>query len=54
MAAPGLSATRYLELSNIDVSGQVDDAELEHLHKKARLLGNGTVDIHAGYTGFGR
>ncbi|GAA0584786.1 hypothetical protein ACFQH5_11435 [Halomonas salifodinae] len=40
-----------IELSRIDVYGQVSDAVLERLHNKARLLGSGTVSIHDHYAG---
>lgn len=43
-----------IELSRIDVYGQVSDAVLDHLHNKARMLGTGTVSIHDGYAGFSR
>lgn len=43
-----------IELSRIDVYGQVSDAVLERLHQKARLLGNGTVTVHECHAGFAR
>ena len=43
-----------IDLSRIEVYGQVSDAVLERLNQKARALGNGTVAIHDFYAGFAR
>lgn len=43
-----------IELAGIEVYGGVSDAVLERLHRKARMLGRGTVTVHDLYTGFSR
>lgn len=43
-----------IELSRIEVYGSVSDTVLDRLHRKARMLGNGTVEVHALHAGFAR
>jgi hypothetical protein len=43
-----------IELSRIEVYGQVSEAVLERMHQKARMLGTGTVSVHEFYAGFAR
>lgn len=43
-----------IELSSIEVYGQVSDPVLERLHRKARMLGRGTVTVHDFHAGFAR
>lgn len=43
-----------IDLTRIDVYGSVSDAVLERLHRKARMLGNGAVGVHARHAGFAR
>lgn len=43
-----------IELLTIEVYGAVSDDVLERLHKKARMLGDGTVTVHELYAGFAR
>lgn len=43
-----------IELSGIEVYGQVSDPVLERLHQKARMLGGGTVTVHELHAGFAR
>ena len=43
-----------IDLSRIDVYGVVSDAVLERLHRKARMLGGGTVAVHELHAGFAR
>ena len=43
-----------IELSRIDVYGRVSEVVLERLHRKARMLGSGTVAVHELYAGFAR
>lgn len=43
-----------IELSRIEVYGQVSDPVLERLHQKARMLGRGTVTVHDLHAGFAR
>lgn len=41
-----------IQLLSIDVYGQPDDAVVEELHHKARILGGATVQVHPLYAGF--
>ena len=41
-----------IDLSRIEVYGDVSDAVLERLHQKARTLGTGTVTVHDFFSGF--
>lgn len=43
-----------IDLLRIDVYGAVDDAVLERLYRKARMLGSGTVAVHELHAGFAR
>jgi hypothetical protein len=43
-----------IDLSRIEVYGVVSDAVLERLHRKARMLGGGTVAVHELHAGFAR
>jgi hypothetical protein len=43
-----------IELLKIEVYGRVSEAVLERLHRKARVLGTGTITVHALYAGFSR
>jgi hypothetical protein len=43
-----------IDLSRIEVYGVVSDAALERLHRKARMLGGGTVAVHELHAGFAR
>jgi hypothetical protein len=43
-----------IDLSRIEVYGAVSDAVLERLHRKARMLGSGTVAVHELHAGFAR
>jgi hypothetical protein len=43
-----------IDLSRIEVYGQISDAVLERLHQKARMLGGGTVAVHEFHAGFAR
>jgi hypothetical protein len=43
-----------IDLTRIDVYGRVSDAALERLHRKARMLGKGTVAVHDFCAGFFR
>jgi hypothetical protein len=43
-----------LELSSIEVYGQVSDTAVERLHQKARMLGTGTVAVNEFHAGFAR
>jgi hypothetical protein len=43
-----------IDLSRIEVYGVVSDAVLERLHRKARMLGGGTVTVHELHAGFAR
>lgn len=43
-----------IELLRIEIYGRVSGAVLERLHKKARMLGTGTVAVHEFYAGFNR
>ena len=43
-----------IDLSRIEVYGAVTDAVLERLHRKARMLGGGTVAVHGLQAGFAR
>jgi hypothetical protein len=43
-----------IDLLRIEVYGQVSDAVLERLQRKARTLGRGTVVVHDFYAGFAR
>lgn len=43
-----------IQLSRIDVYGDVSESVRERLHRKARMLGGGTVTVHGLYAGFAR
>jgi hypothetical protein len=43
-----------IELSRIEVYGNVSDGVVERLHAKARMLGRGTVTVHGLHAGFAR
>ena len=43
-----------IDLSRIEVYGAVSDGVLERLHRKARMLGSGTVAVHELHAGFVR
>ena len=43
-----------IDLSRIAVYGRVSEAVLKRLHRKARMLGRGTVVVHELYAGFAR
>jgi quinol monooxygenase YgiN len=43
-----------VDLSSISIYGDVSDAALERLHRKARMLGRGTVAVHRSHAGFAR
>jgi hypothetical protein len=43
-----------LDLSRIDVYGDVSDGVRERLDRKARMLGRGTVTVHECHAGFAR
>lgn len=43
-----------INLSSIEVFGQVSGAVRERLHQKAQMLGNGTVAVHDCHAGFAR
>jgi hypothetical protein len=43
-----------IDLIRIDVYGDVSDGVRERLDRKARMLGRGTVTVHAFYAGFAR
>ena len=43
-----------VDLATIDVYGRVSEAVLTRLHRKARMLGRGTVTVHELQAGFGR
>ena len=43
-----------IELLAIEVYGRIDESVLERLHRKARMLGNGTVKVGHFYAGFDR
>lgn len=46
--------TEFINLLTIEVYGQPDDALLQQLHQKARMLGSGTVHVHKPHAGFAR
>lgn len=46
--------SKFLELLEIQVYGQISDAVLERLRQKAQMLGNGTVTVHDYTAGFSR
>lgn len=46
--------TELINLSTIEVYGQLSDALLEKLRQKAQMLGGGTVVVHKLYSGFTR
>lgn len=46
--------SELIELLSIDVYGRVSDAVRDRLHRKAEMLGNGTVTVHEFYAGFSR
>lgn len=43
-----------IDLSRIEVYGDVSEAVQERLHRKARMLGTGTVAVHEFCAGFAR
>ena len=43
-----------IELSSMDVYGQVSDAVLERLHRKAKMLGSDSLAVHDFCAGFSR
>lgn len=43
-----------IDLLRIDVYGRVSDAVMDRLHRKARMLGDATVAVHAFHEGFWR
>lgn len=46
--------TDFINLSTIEVYGQLSDTVLEQLRQKAQMLGSGTVLVHERYAGFAR
>jgi len=46
--------TEFINLSTIEVYGQVSDKVLNQLRQKAQMLGSGTVLVHNLYAGFAR
>jgi len=46
--------TEMINLATIEIYGQLSDMLLEQLHKKAQMLGRGTVIVHNQYAGFTR
>jgi hypothetical protein len=44
----------FIQLLAIDVYGRPDDALVEELRQKARMLGSGTVRVHDFHAGFAR
>lgn len=46
--------TEFINLSTIEVYGQVSDKVLNQLRQKAQMLGRGTVFVHNLYAGFAR
>ncbi len=46
--------TEFLNLSTIEVYGQLSDTLLKQLRQKAQMLGSGTVLVHKLYAGFAR
>ena len=44
----------YIDLLHINVYGKVSETVMEKLHKKAQMLGRGTVEVHEYYSGFVR
>lgn len=46
--------SELIELARIEVYGRVSDSVLDRLHRKARMLGNGTVAVHDLCEGFER
>ena len=46
--------TNLINLSGIDVYGDVSDAVVKRLHQKAEMLGRGTVTLYRFYAGFAR
>jgi hypothetical protein len=46
--------TEFINLSTIEVYGQVSDKVLNQLRQKAEMLGSGTVVVHTLYAGFVR
>ena len=43
-----------IELSRIEVYGSVSNGVLDRLHRKAQMLGRGSIVIHDFYAGFAR
>lgn len=43
-----------IDLARIEVYGRVSDAVIERIHKKAQMLGRGTVTVHDFFEGFAR
>jgi hypothetical protein len=43
-----------IELSSIEVYGDVSEGALDRLHRKAEMLGRGGVAVHELYAGFAR
>lgn len=43
-----------INLDRIEVYGKVDESVVERLHRKARMLGSGTVTVHGLHVGFTR
>ena len=43
-----------IDLSRIEVYGAISDAVVERLHRKARMLGSGTVAVHELHAVFAR
>jgi hypothetical protein len=43
-----------IELSRIDIYGQVSDSALERINRKAKMLGRGVVAVHEFFAGFYR
>lgn len=46
--------SELIELLGIDVYGRVSESAMDRLHRKARMLGNGTVAVHDFHAGFAR
>lgn len=44
----------FIDLLKIEVYGKINEVVLDKLNKKARMLGNGTTEVHSLYSGFFR
>jgi len=45
---------QFIDLLSIDVYGEPEPTVVDQLRQKARMLGNGTVRVHALHAGFAR